>query len=126
MPGPACDMTMLDFPHPSDDQLLTLKEACDKVFGGAIKPASLRVEHQRGKLVVIRVGRTDFVTRGGIKDMIEKCQLDPSERARDFGFSQSAKTATEVSRPHGGSSVTAAQSAALDALKVSVAGLKKH
>ena len=124
--GPACDITMLDVPHSSDDQLMTLKEACDKVFGGAIKPASLRVEHKRRNLVVIRVGRTDFVTRGGIKEMLKKCQLDPSERDRGFGSSQSVGIVTEVSKLPAGSSATATSSAALDALKASVAGLKRH
>lgn len=35
------DVPMLDVLHPADDQLMTLKEACEKVFGGAVKPASL-------------------------------------------------------------------------------------
>jgi len=117
---------MLDVPHPSDDQLMTLKEACDKVFSGAITPSSLRAEHKRGKLVIIRIGRTQFVTRGGIREMIEKCQSDLSERDLDFGSSQSARMAMEVSRRRGGSSATATSSAAQDALQATLQGLRQH
>ena len=120
------DVPMLDVLHPADDQLMTLKEACEKVFGGAVKPASLRAEHRRGNLVIIRVGRTDFVTRGSVKEMLKKCQLDPSERDRGFGSSQSARMEMEASRPHAGSYATAASSAAQDALSATLKGLRKH
>ena len=117
---------MLDVPHPADDVLMTLKEACEQVFGGAIKPASLRAEHRRGNLAIIRVGRTDFVTRGSVKDMLKRCQLDPPERALAFGSSQSARTAMEASRRPAGSSATEVSSAALDALQATLQGLRQH
>jgi hypothetical protein len=118
---------VLDIPrHLADDFPMTLDQACKLEFGGAIKPGTLKAEHRRGNLVLERIGNKDFVTRIAIREMRRKCQVDQSERARDFGFSQSARIATAASRPHGGSSVTATQSAALDALKVSVAGLKRH
>ena len=121
------DLPVLDIPrHHDDDFPMTLENACKVEFGGAIKPASLRAEHRRGNLVLEKVGRTHLVTRNAIRDMRRKCQLDPQVRDPGFGSSQSAGTATEVSKPHGGSFVTAASSAALDSLKANVARLKEH
>ncbi|MBF0677835.1 MAG: hypothetical protein IR164_02690 [Devosia sp.] len=117
---------MLDVLHPADDVLMTLAEACDKVFGGAITPSSLRAEHKRGNLVIIRVGRTQFVTRGGIKDMLSKCQLDPQGRGLGFTPSRSARTGMEVSKRPAGSFATEASSAARDALSTTLQALKRH
>jgi hypothetical protein len=118
---------VLDIPrHLADDFPMTLEQACKLEFGGVIKPGTLRAEHRRGNLVLERIGNKDFVTRIAIREMRLKCQVDLSEKARDFGSSQSVATAMEVSRPHGGSSVTAAQSAALDALQATLQGLRQH
>lgn len=46
----------------SDDEPMTLAEACETIFRGHIKPATLRAEAARGRLVIERIGRRDFVT----------------------------------------------------------------
>lgn len=40
-----------------DHQPITLDEACRVVFGGAIKPESLKAEARRGNLMLEKVGR---------------------------------------------------------------------
>lgn len=125
--GVRVDVAVLDnLRHLDDDHPMTLKQACEIEFRGAIKPASLMAEHRRGNLQLEKVGRTYLVTRGYLKEMRNKCRVDPPQRAPAFGSSQNARTAMEVSRSHGGSSVTATSSAALDSLKANVAGLKKR
>lgn len=61
-----------------DDAPMTLEEACRVIFAGAIKPATLLAEARRGRLVMERVGRRNFVTRGGIKAMREACRVEPT------------------------------------------------
>ena len=125
--GMRVDVAVLDtLRHLDDDHPMTLKQACELEFGGAIKPASLMAEHRRGNLRLEKVGRTYLVTRGYLKEMRNKCLVDPPQRALGSGSSPSARMGMEVSRPHGGSSVTATSSAALDWLKANVAGLKRR
>lgn len=59
----------------SDDEPMTLAEACETLFRGHIKPATLRAEAARGRLVIERIGRRDFVTRRAIKEMRKQCQV---------------------------------------------------
>jgi hypothetical protein len=67
---------------------LTLAEACQRFFGGKIKPASLRSEARRGNLHIARIGRMDFVTPAAIREMmVKKCHADASHQG-----STSAKT----------------------------------
>ena len=61
-----------------DDQPLTLKEACELIFRDSISPATLRAEADRGRLVIERIGRRDFVTRRAIREMRKKCELAPA------------------------------------------------
>jgi hypothetical protein len=57
-----------------DDNPITLAEACEKIFGGQIKPASLRAEAERGYLTIFRIGRRDFTTLAFVREMIKmKC-----------------------------------------------------
>ncbi|WP_143154435.1 hypothetical protein [Devosia limi] len=62
----------------NDDDPLTLRDACDLIFRGAISPATLRAEARRGRLVIERIGRRDFVTRAGIKAMRKLCEVQPT------------------------------------------------
>lgn len=64
----------------SDDEPMTLAEACETVFRGHIKPATLRAEAARGRLVIERIGRRDFVTRRAIKEMREQCRMTSNNR----------------------------------------------
>lgn len=58
-----------------DDDLVTLKEACELFFGGRLTKSSLRLEASRGNLEIIRIANKDFVTRNGIRRMIDRCRL---------------------------------------------------
>lgn len=62
------------------DAPLTLQEACDLIFRGNISPATLRAEARRGRLVIARIGKRDFVTPGAIKDMRKRCEVTGDNR----------------------------------------------
>ncbi len=64
-----------------DDAPLTLQEACARYFRGAIGPATLRAEARRGRLALMRIGRTDFVTPAAMREMMEKCRVPQKEPA---------------------------------------------
>lgn len=59
----------------ADDAPLTLVQACERLFQGQIKPSTLRAEARRGRLVIERIGRRDFVTPRAIREMREKCGI---------------------------------------------------
>ena len=109
---------------PDLDRPLTLKHACELVFGNAISPASLMAEHRRGNLRLEKIGRRYFVTLAGIKEMRHRCQVDPTEKAHGFGFSQNARMPTEASNDRGGSSAMAPSSAARGALQMTLQALR--
>ncbi len=56
-----------------DDDPIPLAEACRIFLGGHLTKSSSRTEHRKGNLEIIRIANKDFVTRNGIKRMIEKC-----------------------------------------------------
>jgi hypothetical protein len=62
------------------DALITLKEIYEKVFAGAISVASLKAEHQRGNLVISKIGRQYFTTMRNIEEMRAKCVIEPPDR----------------------------------------------
>ncbi|MGV8856216.1 MAG: hypothetical protein ACOH2L_16405 [Devosia sp.] len=109
----------------SDDQPLTLKNACSILFFNAITPATLMAEAARGNLQLEKIGRRYFVTPAAIKEMRIICRVDHPQRGLGSGFSLSAPTAMAASNDHGGSSVTDPSSAAQDALQLTLQGLKK-
>lgn len=79
-----------------DDTPMTLEEACREIFRGAIKPATLLAEARRGKLVMERIGRRNFVTRAGIKSMREACRVEPkatSQGSRQLLVADKERTA---------------------------------
>jgi hypothetical protein len=59
----------------TDDDLITLADACERVFGGKIKVATLRAEIGRGNLTVFRVGRRHFTTARHLREMVAKCRV---------------------------------------------------
>jgi hypothetical protein len=60
---------------PDQDDPITLDEAAEIVFRGAITVASLRAERDRKELVTFRVGRQDFTTLRLVREMQErKCR----------------------------------------------------
>jgi hypothetical protein len=56
----------------NDGDPITLADACESVFGGKIKPATLRAVAQRGNLMIFRIGRRDFTTPALVRDMVKK------------------------------------------------------
>lgn len=69
--------------NPNDLGLMTLKEACEKIFRGELSPSSLRTEAAKGNLEIIQIARKDFVTREAIRAMVEKCRRKHVERASE-------------------------------------------
>ena len=58
-----------------DDELLSLSKACKLLFHGELTKYSLRTEHRKGNLEIVRIANKDFVTKHGIRKMIEKCTV---------------------------------------------------
>jgi len=63
------------------DDLMTLQEACNRVFDGAFKVSTLRAEHQRGRLTIYKIGRRHFTTLRDLQEMKKKCLVAQKERA---------------------------------------------
>ncbi|MBZ9655802.1 hypothetical protein [Phyllobacterium lublinensis] len=57
----------------ADEAVFTLQEACERFFRNRIGPSTLRSLHRDGRLRIMRIGRTDFVTAQAMKEML-KCQ----------------------------------------------------
>ncbi len=62
-----------------DDLPLSLKEVCERVFGGSISVASLMAEYARGNLEISKIGRTYFTTPADLKAMFVKCRVTPQK-----------------------------------------------
>jgi len=116
---------VLNIDHHDFDDPITLKDACDVVFRGAITPSTLMAEHRRGNLALEKIGRRFFVTRADLKEMRNKCRVDHPPRAPGSGFSLSVPTAMEASNDRDGSSAMARSSAAQDALQMTLQELRK-
>lgn len=80
------------------DAPLTLREACKRFFRGQITPATLRAESKRGRLVIMRVGRADFVTPSAMREMMKKCQ-DPQKEQGSISIPSNANGSSETDRP---------------------------
>ena len=100
---------------PELDDLLTLKDACEKVFDGAFTIATLRAEHRKGNLEIYRIGRRDFTTMRDIQEMKKKCRV-----ARRVPASISTRNASN------GLSETEHLSSALAALSQTTQTLKSN
>jgi len=61
-------------PGVDDNAPMTLAEACRVIFRDLVTPSTLRAEARRGRLIIERIGRRDFVTRAALKDMRELCR----------------------------------------------------
>ncbi|RXT18783.1 hypothetical protein B5P46_28250 [Rhizobium leguminosarum] len=58
-----------------DDDLVPLAKACRIFLHDHLTKSSLRTESRKGTLEIIRIANKDFVTRNGIRRMIEKCTV---------------------------------------------------
>lgn len=108
-------MTTQPAPSWDDDTPITLDEACEVLFRGAIKSATLMAEADRGNLRLEKIGRRFFTTPEAIREMRTRCRVQEKKQGSDSG-----KTATEES----GSSKMDRDTAAQAALKKMLAGLK--
>ncbi len=60
----------------TDDEPITLHDACEIYFKGRIGVAALKVEWRRGNLEISKVGRTYFTTVSKLKAMETKCRAE--------------------------------------------------
>lgn len=58
-----------------EDELISLADAVEIFFSGRLTKSSLRTEAAKGNLEIIRIANKDFVTRNGIRRMIERCRV---------------------------------------------------
>jgi len=99
----------------AEDNLMTLKDACEIVFRGKIKVATLRAEIGRGNLTVFRVGRRDFTTLKHVREMVQRCRVESPLRG---------SISTEEGET--GLSETDRRTSAQAALNLTLAGLKRR
>lgn len=86
---------------------ITLADACAAIFGGKIKPSTLRAEAARGNLTIFRIGRRDFTTADAVREMVQKCRVVRQDR--DFTLTQGGSSGlSEMER------VSSARAAALE------------
>ena len=64
-----------------DDDPVPLSKACKIFLNGVLTKSALRTENRKGNLEIIRIANKDFVTRNGIRRMIEKCKVLPEPPA---------------------------------------------
>lgn len=89
---------MTDKPEVCEDDPITLQEACDLVFRGAITPWSLRAEAGRGNLKLIKVGRRQFTTLADVRRMCLEKQSPTSTLTQNAGLGRSAMGADPSER----------------------------
>ena len=99
--------------QPAEDDPVTLKEACEIVFRGAITPSTLRAEAARGRLALKRIGRQDFTTLRDVRAMVDECRVEKPRRG-----------SISTRREKRGLSVTARDSSAQAALEKTLRALR--
>jgi len=73
-----------------DDDLVPLATACKIFLHGHLTKSSLRREHARGNLEIIRIANKDFVTRNIVRRMIERCTVRTDQEANERAVTRSA------------------------------------
>lgn len=73
---------------PSDDTLITLKDACAIFFGGRVTVATLKAEHARGNLDMSKIGRSYWTTIAKLKEMDQRCRVEAP--AQSYGSTKRA------------------------------------
>lgn len=69
---------------PTDDDPITLKEACEIVFRNTCTVATLRAEAERGNLEISRIGKRLYTTLSSARALYAKCRV---EKARHGSIS---------------------------------------
>ena len=65
----------------NDDDLITLRDASEVIFGGRISPATLKDQWRRGNLDLSKIGRSYFASVADFKGLKIKCLADRPARA---------------------------------------------
>lgn len=99
------------------DTALTLKEACEIFFRDNVGPKTLRSLSRQGRLSIMRIGKSDFVTPQAMREMM-KCQensnpqdsssnraLGSSEMERTLSAQAAAKAIAQELKKHSGSTL---------------------
>jgi len=71
----------------TDDDLITLKDASEVIFGGKVSPATLKDQWRRGNLDLSKIGRSYFASVADFKGLKTKCLVEAP--ARDSGSTRS-------------------------------------
>lgn len=99
----------------ADDDLITLKDASEIVFGGRVSPATLKDQWRRGNLDLSKIGRSYFASVADFKGLKTKCLADRPARASG-----------SIRKEEPGLSSTVEAVAARDSLLMSIDKLKKR
>jgi len=97
----------------TDDEPITLEDACALYPKARLKVSTLRAEAARGRLDIFRLGRRDYTTPAAMRQMVRKCQ----DAARPHA-------STSIQGEDNGLSETDQISSAQAALNQTVAALK--
>jgi hypothetical protein len=98
----------------ADDDLITLKDACEVIFGGRVSPATLKDQWRKGNLDLSKIGRSYFASVADFKGLKTKCLADRPARASG-----------SIRKEEHGLSSTAESAAARDSLLTTLNGLRK-
>jgi integrase len=72
----------------SDDEPITLAEACQLFPRAKLKLSTLRAEAARGRLTIFRIGKRDYTTAESMREMVRRCRAE--DYRRDFTSTRSA------------------------------------
>ena len=99
---------------PAAETLITLKDACEIVFGNRVTPGILKKEWRQGNLDLCKIGRSYFVTLADVRELKTKCRVEAPARASG-----------SIRKEEPGLSSTVEAAAAQDSLLMKLDRLKK-
>ena len=79
----------------SDDEPITLGEACELYPRSRLTKSTLRAEAARGRLTIFRIGKRDYTTVAFMRDMVRRCQ-DEDYRRNSISTRQEASGLSEM------------------------------
>ena len=79
----------------SDDEPITLAEACNLYPRSRLTVSTLRAEAARGRLTIFRMGKRDYTTIAFMRDMVRRCQ-DEDYRRDSISMRQEANGLSET------------------------------
>lgn len=65
-----------------DDDPVSLAVAAKVFLHGQVTKSALRTEAAKGKLEILKIANKDFVTRSGIRAMLERCKVPPKQKTQ--------------------------------------------